>query len=166
MSRRLRPRSLGMRLKKRWAAGVNRRTNRSLSTMKTGIWTATLIAGALTLGSAAAADKPLTPQQQKMSTCSQEAKTKGLKGDERQTFMSDCLKADGAPAANSQQEKMKDCNKQAAGKKGKASGLHEQLSERVDDRRGASRALTSSRIFRRFADTLAGSTRCSRRSPR
>lgn len=87
--------------------------------MKTGIWTATLIAGALTLGSAAAADKPLTPQQQKMSTCSQEAKTKGLKGDERQTFMSDCLKADGAPAANSQQEKMKDCNKQAAGKKGK-----------------------------------------------
>jgi psiF repeat len=87
--------------------------------MKTGIWTATLIAGALTLDSAAAADKPLTSQQQKMSTCSQEAKTKGLKGDERQTFMSDCLKADSAPAANSQQEKMKDCNKQAAGKKGK-----------------------------------------------
>ncbi len=87
--------------------------------MKTGIWTATLIVGALTLGSAAAADKPLTAQQQKMSTCSQEAKTKGLKGDERQTFMSDCLKADGAPAANSQQEKMKDCNKQASGKKGK-----------------------------------------------
>jgi hypothetical protein len=87
--------------------------------MKTGIWTATLIASALALGSAVAADKPLTPQQQKMSTCSQEAKTKGLKGDERQTFMSNCLKADAAPAANSQQEKMKDCNNQAAGKKGK-----------------------------------------------
>ena len=87
--------------------------------MKTGIWTVALVVGALALSSAAAADKPLTPQQQKMSTCSQEAKTKGLKGDERQTFMSNCLKVDGAPAANSQQEKMKDCNKQAAGKKGK-----------------------------------------------
>jgi psiF repeat len=87
--------------------------------MKTGIWTTALFAWALALGSAAAADKPLTPQQQKMSTCSQEAKTKGLKGDERQTFMTNCLKADSAAAANSQQEKMKDCNKQAAGKKGK-----------------------------------------------
>ena len=87
--------------------------------MKTEIWTATLIAGVLMLGTAAAADKPLTPQQQKMSTCSQEAKTKGLKGDERQTFMSDCLKADAAPAANSQQEKMKECNKLALGKKHK-----------------------------------------------
>ncbi len=87
--------------------------------MKTGIWTATLFVSALALGSATAADKPLTAQQQKMSTCSQEAKAKALKGDERQTFMSDCLKADAAPAANSQQEKMKDCNKQAAGKKGK-----------------------------------------------
>jgi hypothetical protein len=87
--------------------------------MKTGIWIATLISGVLIVGTAAAADKPLTAQQQKMSTCSQEAKTKGLKGDERQTFMSDCLKADAAPAANSQQEKMKNCNKQAAGKKGK-----------------------------------------------
>jgi psiF repeat len=87
--------------------------------MKTGIWMATLFAGALALGSATAADKPLTPQQQKMSICSQEAKTKGLKGDERQTFMSNCLKADSASVANSQQEKMKDCNKQAAGKKGK-----------------------------------------------
>lgn len=87
--------------------------------MKKGIWTATLFAGALVLGSASAADKPLTAQQQKMSTCSQEAKAKGLKGDERQTFMSNCLKADGAPAANTQQEKMKDCNKQATGKKGK-----------------------------------------------
>ena len=87
--------------------------------MKTGIWTATLFVGALAVGSAAAADKPLTPQQQKMSTCSQEAKTKGLKGDERQTFMGNCLKADAAPAANSQQEKMKECNKLALGKKHK-----------------------------------------------
>jgi hypothetical protein len=87
--------------------------------MKTGFWTATLFACALALGSAAAADKPLTSQQQKMSTCSHEAKARGLKGDERQTFMSTCLKAEGEPAANSQQQKMKDCNKQATGKKGK-----------------------------------------------
>ena len=85
--------------------------------MKTRILTATLFAFALFLGTAGAADKPLTAQQQKMSTCSQEAKAKGLTGDARQTFMSDCLKADHA-AKNTQQEKMKECNKQAAGMKG------------------------------------------------
>jgi hypothetical protein len=73
----------------------------------------------LSVTSARAADEPktLTPQQQKMSDCSAQAKTKALKGDERKTFMSDCLKAD-APTATSQQQKMKDCNKQATGKKG------------------------------------------------
>ena len=88
--------------------------------MKTEIWTATLIAGVLMLGTAVAADKPLTPQQQKMSTCSQEAKTKGLKGDERQTFMSNCLKADSTTAAKpmTQQEKMTACNAKATGKTG------------------------------------------------
>ncbi|KAF1011282.1 MAG: Phosphate starvation-inducible protein PsiF [Pseudomonas fluorescens] len=55
-----------------------------------------------------------TAQQNKMTTCNAEATTKALKGDERKTFMSTCLKA--APAANDaktltpQQQKMKDCN--------------------------------------------------------
>jgi len=66
---------------------------------------------------ASAEDKPLTAQQQKMAACSQQAKEKSLKGAERKTFMSDCLTAAKA-AKNAQQEKMKDCNKQAAGKKG------------------------------------------------
>ncbi|MGY2293234.1 PsiF family protein [Pseudomonas sp. SDO528_S397] len=58
-----------------------------------------------------------TAQQNKMTTCNAEASTKALKGDERKTFMSTCLKA--APAANDaktltpQQQKMKDCNASA-----------------------------------------------------
>ena len=72
----------------------------------------------LSLGSLASGeDKPLTAQQQKMVTCSQQAKEKSLKGDERKTFISDCLKAEKA-ATNAQHQKMKDCNKQATGKKG------------------------------------------------
>lgn len=66
---------------------------------------------------AAAADKPMTAQQNKMVTCNAQAKEKALKGDERKAFMSDCLKAEKA-THTTQQNKMKDCNKQAAGKKG------------------------------------------------
>ncbi len=36
--------------------------------------------------------KALTPQQQKMKSCNAEAAQKMLKGDERKTFMSTCLK--------------------------------------------------------------------------
>ncbi|MBK5352793.1 phosphate starvation-inducible protein PsiF [Pseudomonas sp. TH41] len=55
-----------------------------------------------------------TDQQNKMTTCNADATAKSLKGDERKTFMSTCLKA--APAAEAakpmtpQQEKMKTCN--------------------------------------------------------
>ncbi|MCF4997326.1 phosphate starvation-inducible protein PsiF [Pseudomonas syringae] len=58
-----------------------------------------------------------TAQQNKMTTCNADASAKSLKGDERKTFMSTCLKA--APAANDaktmtpQQEKMKTCNADA-----------------------------------------------------
>ena len=39
-------------------------------------------------------------QQEKMKTCSKQAKAKGLKGDERKTFMKGCLsKKAAAPAA-------------------------------------------------------------------
>lgn len=40
----------------------------------------------------AADDKKLTPQQEKMKACNAQAADK--KGDERKTFMSECLKAD------------------------------------------------------------------------
>jgi len=53
-----------------------------------------------------------TAQQNKMTTCNADATAKSLKGDERKTFMSTCLKA--APAANdaatTPQERMKTCN--------------------------------------------------------
>lgn len=54
-----------------------------------------------------------TAQQSKMVTCNKSAE--GMKGDERKTFMSNCLKKD-KPVT--QQDKMKQCNKDAAGKKG------------------------------------------------
>jgi hypothetical protein len=41
---------------------------------------------------AAAGEKKLTPQQQKMSFCSKDAKAKGMKGEERKKFMSECLR--------------------------------------------------------------------------
>jgi len=53
-------------------------------------------------------------QQQKMKDCNKQATDKGLKGDDRQKFMSQCLSAAGVPL--SQQEKMKECNKQATAK--------------------------------------------------
>lgn len=37
-------------------------------------------------------------QQEKMKTCSADAKAKSLKGDARKSYMSDCLKSDGAAA--------------------------------------------------------------------
>ncbi|HTI96912.1 MAG TPA: PsiF family protein [Rudaea sp.] len=39
-------------------------------------------------------------QQEKMKSCNAEAKTKSLKGADRKTFMSTCLKGDAAPAAH------------------------------------------------------------------
>ena len=78
---------------------------------------AVLLTSLLCAGYVAAADKALTPQQEKMGSCNQQAKEKSLAGPERKTFMSDCLKAEKA-TVNTQHQKMKDCNKQAAGKKG------------------------------------------------
>jgi hypothetical protein len=54
-----------------------------------------------------------TAQQNKMTTCNADASAKSLKGDERKTFMSTCLKASPAPAAT-QQDKMKTCNATAS----------------------------------------------------
>jgi hypothetical protein len=55
-------------------------------------------------------------QQTKMTTCNADAKTKGLTGDDRKTFMKSCLSADSGSAAkplNSQQQKMKTCSADA-----------------------------------------------------
>ena len=47
----------------------------------------------------AAAAKPANSQQEKMKSCNAEATTKGLKGADRKTFMSTCLKGSGAAAS-------------------------------------------------------------------
>ena len=52
-----------------------------------------------------------TAQQNKMTTCNADASARSLKGDERKTYMSSCLKASPAPT---QQDKMKTCNATAS----------------------------------------------------
>lgn len=68
-----------------------------------------LVAAALALGVAfaahAAEKKAMTPQQEKMSACSKEAKQKNLKGEERKKFMSECLKAKPANAKKGPEKK-------------------------------------------------------------
>ncbi|AKP34797.1 PsiF family protein [Yersinia aleksiciae] len=82
-------------------------------------------AGLLLSANVMAADTAKTPspaqaaQQQKMTDCNKQAATKSLKGDERKTFMSQCLKAQPTPAEKAltpQQQKMKSCNAEAATK--------------------------------------------------
>lgn len=54
-----------------------------------------------------------TAQQQKMKTCNTEATQKSLKGDERKTFMSQCLSSKTeteSATLTPQQAKMKRCN--------------------------------------------------------
>ena len=55
-------------------------------------------------------------QQQKMTSCNAEAKTKGLSGDDRKAFMKTCLSANSGSTdkpLNSQQQKMKTCSADA-----------------------------------------------------
>jgi hypothetical protein len=56
-------------------------------------------------------------QQERMASCNKQAGSKGMKGDERKAFMSDCLKDPGPSAAQKkQQDRMASCNKEAGGK--------------------------------------------------
>ena len=87
-------------------------------------------AAALFASSALAADEPKAPtQQSRFSTCAHESK--GLRGDDHQNFMSECLKGKDAEAAEIrkeglshraagepglQQTKMKACNEEAGQK--------------------------------------------------
>ena len=111
---------------------LERRTMKKLLTLLT-------VGLSLSLGSAFAADAPAkSSQQNKMASCNKDAGDKKLKGDERKAFMKDCLSAKpaasaSAPAAapapapapaaaasakkGSQQDKMKNCNKDAGDKK-------------------------------------------------
>ena len=58
-------------------------------------------------------------KQSKMAACNARANDKGLgeeKGDERTTFMKECLSAKPAKAGGTQQNKMKTCNIESAEK--------------------------------------------------
>ena len=71
---------------------------------------------------ALAQDKPSAAQkeqQARMKDCNQQASDKKMKGEDRQKFMSGCLKDGDQPSAaqKAQQDKMKSCNKQASDKK-------------------------------------------------
>ena len=70
-------------------------------------------------------DKPSAAQkeqQDRMKDCNKQASDKKMKGDDRQKFMSSCLKDGGGKeptaAQKKQQERMKMCNEKAADKKG------------------------------------------------
>jgi hypothetical protein len=56
----------------------------------------------------------MTPQQEKMKTCNDQAKD--MKGDERKGFMKTCLSAKPAPPPKAE-SKMAMCNKKTAGMK-------------------------------------------------
>jgi len=78
-------------------------------------WLSLLVAAGFALsfsafGADAPAKKAPTAQQQKMTACNAEAKTKDLKGDERKAFMKECLST---KKAATQQDKMRSCNADA-----------------------------------------------------
>src|SRR4051812_45888507 len=58
-----------------------------------------------------------TSQQELMKSCNRDAAAKKLKGAERKSYMSDCLAGNAAqtPQLSAQQQRMKDCNANAAG---------------------------------------------------
>jgi hypothetical protein len=83
--------------------------------MRRSTWLAMM--GAAALATAALTQPALADntQQQKMTSCNAEAKTKSLSGDDRKAFMKTCLSNSGSAAKplNSQQEKMKTCSADA-----------------------------------------------------
>lgn len=77
----------------------------------------TLIFGLFFIATVGAQEKTLTLQQQRMTTCNQQATADALKGDARKTYMSDCLKngasKPGEKSLTPQQQKMRECNVKA-----------------------------------------------------
>jgi hypothetical protein len=81
--------------------------------MKRSIWLVMMAAAVLAQPALVLADNS---QQQKMTSCNADAKTKGLTGDDRKAFMKTCLSAGSGSTdkpLNSQQQKMKSCNADA-----------------------------------------------------
>ena len=74
----------------------------------------TLLFGLIFISAVGAAEKTPTPQQQRMTDCNQQASAKMLKGEERKTFMSQCLKKETTTsqgkALTPQQQILSDCS--------------------------------------------------------
>jgi hypothetical protein len=88
-------------------------------------------------------DKPLTAQQQRMKSCNAQASGKHMKGEERQDFMSHCLKGEnGGKELTAQQEKMASCNREASAKNMKGDQRKSFMSECL---RGGGRSAASGR---------------------
>ena len=70
---------------------------------------------ALAQTTASTSSPQLNSQQQKMKECATEAKSKGVTGADRKSFMSSCLSSKGMSQEdiNKQQQKMKTCNADA-----------------------------------------------------
>ncbi|MGY5958226.1 phosphate starvation-inducible protein PsiF [Kosakonia sp. BK9b] len=77
----------------------------------------TLVFGLLFVTALSAAEKNLTPQQQRMTLCNQQATAQTLAGDARKQYMSQCLKNTkmeaGQKSLTPQQQRMRECNAQA-----------------------------------------------------
>jgi hypothetical protein len=73
-------------------------------------------AAALSMTLAYAKDEQLTAQQQRMKDCNAQANQKSLKGDDRQDFMSSCLRSHGDEPRKftAQQDRMRACNRTAS----------------------------------------------------
>jgi hypothetical protein len=91
--------------------------------MRVSTWLTALSATLAVVASQASLAQTATPaqsphlnsQQEKMKECAADAKTKGVTGADRKTFMSSCLSSKGVSQEdiNKQQQKMKTCNADA-----------------------------------------------------
>ncbi len=80
--------------------------------MKTGLMVTTALCALMMAGTAGAAER--TAQQEKMTQCNAMAAQKSLKGGDRKSFMSNCLKkGSSVTGMTPQQMKMKSCNADA-----------------------------------------------------
>lgn len=68
-------------------------------------------------------------QGSKLGACSKEAAAKGLKGEERNKYLSECGKGGGAAAQKTQGKKLGECSKEAAAKGLKGDERNKYLSE-------------------------------------
>jgi hypothetical protein len=88
--------------------------------MRHSTWLTGLAVAVFALAGQASIAQAQNSQQAKMSSCNADAKTQGLTGADRQSFMKSCLSSKPADASakplNSQQQKMKTCNADATAK--------------------------------------------------